>query len=642
MTLRQKLLLTVAGLVVLVVAAVAWMVSLRTRQALAQIEQQRSTALLAQVRGEFQRQADAIARALERMAGSERVQRIAFDATHGGDITPYVSEAATLAQAYQLDFLELVTSDGTILSSAQAPARFGYREPIAEGPGPYLQNVETNSGAMLGMICRQAIPVGTGVPSAPMVGVPGRNSSFFLVGGRKLDADFIRSLPLPNGMYVWFYAGNQYSSNAQFNRSTPTAGAPGTPDSHPSTPTAGAPGTPDSPKLLSSTPVPIENLGGILSAALASGNEVHQMVSISQERFDHADVQAVPMKDQSGAISAVLLVGASHRPTLELLQHIRAIAYAVAGAGILLAIVCSLWVAGVFSRPVERLAAASREVAAGNWNVHVAAGSRDELGQLAEAFNAMTRELLQQRERLLQAERVAAWRELARRLAHELKNPLFPLQITVENLLRARSLPAPEFDEVFEESARTLREEIMHLKAIVARFSDFSKMPQPELRTVDVNALVEKVAALHRPQIEQSPKPVSLELELDPARPQASLDPELMHRVLSNLVLNALDAMPEGGRITIATRAAPEALEISVSDSGVGLTPEERDRLFTPYYTSKQHGTGLGLAIVQSVVSDHHGSISVSSEPGRGATFTIRLPRRREQQAEELGAGAQA
>jgi signal transduction histidine kinase len=614
MTLRQKLLVTIAGLVVLVVAAASWMISLRTRQALLQIEQQRSAALLAQVRGEFQRQADGIARALERMASSERVQRIAFDATHGGDTTLYVSEAATLAKDYQLDFLELVTSDGTILSSAQAPARFGYREALADAPGPFLQNVETNSGTLLGMICQQAVS-----PQHANIGragdpVPVGNATFYLVGGRKLDADFIRSLPLPAGMYVWFYAGNRYGASAQL----------------------------DSLKLLSSTPVPIENLGGILSAALASGSEVHQMVTLSQERFDHADVQAAPLKDQSGAISAVLLVGASRRPTLELMQHIRTIAYAVAGAGILLAILCSLWVAGVFSRPVERLAAASREVAAGNWNVHVAAGSRDELGQLAEAFNTMTRELLQQRERLLQAERVAAWRELARRLAHELKNPLFPLQITVENLVRARSLPQQEFDEVFEESARTLREEIMHLKAIIARFSDFSKMPQPELQTVDVNALVEKAAALHRSQLQQAPKSVLLELELDPASPQAALDPELMHRVLSNLLLNALDAMPEGGRIKIATRATPQAIEISVSDSGLGLTPEERDRLFTPYYTSKQHGTGLGLAIVQSVVSDHHGSITVSSEPGGGATFTIRIPQRAADIATDLREEARA
>lgn len=580
MTLRQKLLLTISGLVVLVVAAVAWTVSMRTSRALERIEQQRSAALLAQVRGEFQRQGDAISQALQRMAASERVQRIAFEVSHGGEVTSYVPEAAALAQEYQLDFLELVNSDGAILSSAQASARFGYREQLAAANGPFLQGVETNDGEALGLICQREISQGGG--------------ALYLVGGRKLDAEFLRTLPLSDGMYVWLYGSNKLPLDAR--------------------------------KMLGSTPVAFDYFHDILSSALASGSEVRAMVNISPERFDHADVEAVPMKNQAGAVSAVLLVGVSRRPVLELLQHIRSIAYAVAGGGILLAILASLWVAGVFSRPVEELAAAAREVGAGNWNVHVARRGRDELGELAEAFNAMTRELLLQRERLLQAERVAAWRELARRLAHELKNPLFPLQITVENLLRARQLPEAEFEEVFQESSRTLLEEIAHLKTIIGRFSDFSKMPQPERRSVHVNALVEKVAALHRSQMQESTHPMTLAMNLDPSDPQAALDPELMHRVLSNLLLNALDAMPNGGRVEFATRATAEGIEISVSDSGVGLTPEERDRLFTPYYTSKQHGTGLGLAIVQSVVSDHGGSVGVSSEPGRGTTFTIRIP----------------
>jgi signal transduction histidine kinase len=593
MNLRQKLLLTIAGVVVLAVIAVTWTVSVRTRRALEEIEQQRSAGLLAQVRGEFQRQGSGITAALDRMANDERVQRIAFDATHGGDTTVFLSEAATLAQAYQLDFLDLVNADGTILSSAHAPARFGYHEQLSALPGPFLQSVEMRDGTTLGLVSQRAISAG--------------NGSFYLVGGRKLDADFLRSLPLPDGMFVWFYASNQ----AQLD--------PG--------------------KMLSSTAVPIENFRDILSAALVSGNEVSRMVRISPQRFDHADVQAVPMKDQSGAVTAVLLVGASRKPTLELLQHIRAIAYAVAGGGILLSTLASLWVAGIFSRPVEQLAAASRAVAGGDWNVRVENSSRDELGQLAEAFNAMTRELLEQRERLVQTERVAAWRELARRLAHELKNPLFPLQITVENLLRAHELAPAEFDEVFHESARTLLEEIAHLKAIIARFSDFSKMPQPQLETVDVNALVEKAAALHRLQMHEARQEIELELTLDPSQPKAWLDPELMHRVLSNLLLNALDAMPDGGMLKLATRSNAENVEIAVSDSGVGLTPEERERLFTPYYTSKQHGTGLGLAIVQSVVSDHHGSVSVQSEAGRGTTFTLRIPRGVEQSG---GTGASA
>ncbi len=117
-------------------------------------------------------------------------------------------------------------------------------------------------------------------------------------------------------------------------------------------------------------------------------------------------------------------------------------------------------------------------------------------------------------------------------------------------------------------------------------------------------------------------------IDLDDSLPSIDADPDLLHRALSNLVLNALDAMPEGGTITLRTSATPEHVRIEVSDTGGGLTREECERLFTPYYTTKRHGTGLGLAIVQSVVSDHGGSITVDSMPGKGTTFRIDLPRR--------------
>jgi nitrogen fixation/metabolism regulation signal transduction histidine kinase len=267
-------------------------------------------------------------------------------------------------------------------------------------------------------------------------------------------------------------------------------------------------------------------------------------------------------------------------------------------------------------------------VAAGQWDTHVEVPNTEELGELAEAFNTMTHEIITQRERLLQSERVAAWRELARRLAHELKNPLFPLQITVENLLRARSLPEAEFDEIFRESTTTLLAEISNLKTIIGRFSDFSKMPQPQLQRVQVNDLLKRIVALHEPQFSATGKPaIQAELKLDENLPEIDADPDLLHRVFSNLVLNAMDAMPEGGTIALLTRQNGDGIRVEISDTGVGLKQEECERLFTPYYTTKQHGTGLGLAIVQSVISDHRGSITVESEPGRGATFKIDLPR---------------
>jgi len=225
------------------------------------------------------------------------------------------------------------------------------------------------------------------------------------------------------------------------------------------------------------------------------------------------------------------------------------------------------------------------------------------------------------------AERVAAWRELARRLAHELKNPLFPLQLTVENLVRARQQSPEQFDEVFRESSSTLLAEITNLKTIISRFSEFSRMPQPQLQRVLVNEIVQNVARLMQAQL-RSPEraPIECRLELAEVLQPIAADPELLHRALSNLALNAMDAMEQGGTLTMRTRQSDDRVFVEVADTGTGLTAEECERLFTPYYTSKAHGTGLGLAIVQSIISDHGGRISVRSEPGRGTTFMIELP----------------
>ena len=251
----------------------------------------------------------------------------------------------------------------------------------------------------------------------------------------------------------------------------------------------------------------------------------------------------------------------------------------------------------------------------------------NEIGQLARAFNQMTQQLREQRERLIQAERVAAWREIARRLAHELKNPLFPLQTTVENLQRAKAQNPEQFEEVFRESTGIMLSEIDTLKKIVGRFSDFAKMPQPELGPVNLNDIVKSILKLFEPQFSAVGRPpISPEVHLDEALPVIQADSTLLHRALENLVLNAMDAMPAGGVLMLRTAHQGGNVQLEVSDTGSGLTPEECERLFTPYYTTKQHGTGLGLAIVQSVISDHGGRIVVESESGVGTRFISRSP----------------
>src|SRR5437588_812003 len=264
-------------------------------------------------------------------------------------------------------------------------------------------------------------------------------------------------------------------------------------------------------------------------------------------------MHALPLRGRDQQLVGVLLVGQSQRYYVELEHQITLVALLVGGAGILLAGLLSGWTAGRVTRPVEQLAQAARQVANGNWNTRVDLRSEDELGELAESFNQMTRELLEQRERLIQSERVAAWRELARRLAHELKNPLFPLQLTVENLLRARQQSPEVFEEMFQESTATLLAEIANLKSIIGRFSEFSRMPQPQLQQANANEIMQGVARLFEAQLRSQRAGITCTLDLDDRMPMIAADPDLLHRAISNLLLNAMDAMPEGGTLTLRT-----------------------------------------------------------------------------------------
>jgi two-component system, NtrC family, nitrogen regulation sensor histidine kinase NtrY len=586
MNLRQRLLLVFSLTVIFAVAAVAYIVSVRTREAFAQADQERTDGLVAQFHREFDRRGQEIQDKLHRMGSTESVARIALDMDHGGDPSTYLNEANALAQQYGLDFLEIIGPDGSIISSAQWPARFGYKDALPDDTGPaFLKKEELPQESALGLFAA------TGVRSG--------ETKIYLVGGERLDKEFLHSLATPAGSQLMLYSTDE---------------------------------TGFKPRDLVGIDGPItapEKYQPLIQLAMERHVEVSAIVSPTSDRRDSLFTTAIPLMNRQGNVVSVLMIGRPRRELITLQDHIRAVALTVGGVGILLAIAVSLWITGRVTRPIVELAAASRQVAAGDWDVRVSPhNASGEVADLAEAFNRMTSQLLEQRERLVQSERVAAWRELARRLAHELKNPLFPLQLTVENLVKARQVLPNEFDEIFDESTKTLMAEIQNLKTIIQRFSDFSKMPQPQLQAVNVNEIAERVAALHEPALKNREHPVEMKLNLDPQIPVIALDSELLHRALSNLVLNAMDAMPQGGSITINTSVRGETVRIEVADTGTGLTKEECERLFTPYYTTKQHGTGLGLAIVQSVVTDHGGTIGVESTPGQGTTFIIDLPRR--------------
>ncbi len=601
MMFRRKLLTVFALTVFLSVAAVAILVMVMTRNAFERTESQRTAALIAQFQREFNHQREEVAGRVEAIAMSEAVSRMATTLSGTpADSAAYFDLAKSQAESHPLDFLELVDAGGTIISSAQWPAKFGYPETgfatlsaSSEQPA-FLKLEEVQDSTSLGLFAVRATRVG--------------EHPIYAVGGRRLDKTFLSALDLPEGMRALLYQnrGDHFSPDLLLD---PAAG--NTPDpAHPA-----------------------EKLASLIDAVRQYNVEMTGVVHWSSDQADDEVIQAIPLrgagKDQP--LLGVLLIGNSRRSYVELKRQIRASALLVGGSGIVLAILLSSWAAARVTRPVEQLAVAAQSVASGHWDTRVDVLGNDELAQLADSFNRMTTELLSQKEKLVQTERVAAWRELARRLAHELKNPLFPLQLTVENLVRAREHSPEQFEEVFRESARTLLAEISNLKVIIGRFSEFSKMPHPQLQQVSVNELLRGVAQLFQAQLQAPGRPeIRCTLELQESIEPIEADPELLHRAVSNLVLNAMDAMPQGGTLTLRSRGEDGKAILEVADTGSGLTPEECDRIFTPYYTSKQHGTGLGLAIVQSVVSDHGGRISVRSQPGDGTTFTIELAKRRD------------
>jgi two-component system nitrogen regulation sensor histidine kinase NtrY len=292
------------------------------------------------------------------------------------------------------------------------------------------------------------------------------------------------------------------------------------------------------------------------------------------------------------------------------------------GAAATAALLLGHLVAGRITRPVEALSAAAREVAAGNLEARVRAKASGEVGQLVAAFNAMTSELAASRERLAAAERIAAWREVARRLAHEIKNPLTPIAMSVDTLRDALEQERPDFREIFQEGTAAIQEEVRRLKRIVDEFSRFARLPRPELVPLPSSELVSSLLALY-----PAPPPgIALEHDVAPDLPRVNVDRDQILQVLLNLVRNAVEAMGSGGTLRILARREGSEVAISVSDTGPGIRPEDLPSVFEPYFTTKESGTGLGLAIADRIVREHSGRIDVRSRPGEGATFTMRLP----------------
>jgi two-component system, NtrC family, nitrogen regulation sensor histidine kinase NtrY len=413
------------------------------------------------------------------------------------------------------------------------------------------------------------------------------------------------------------------------------------------------PGTKDTDRILVAEAAQLAT-NGPYSFAVIAGRRIDPKLFDSVIRAGRVDVRIVPVgggdplldprgKDWAALTTAdapipIELLGHDKRPfaTVEIAvsdgdldEVLRKLTYTSAGlalAALGAVVLIGLLVARRTARDLESLVEGSLAASRGDLDHRVPVRSKDEVGAVANAFNFMMEDLRTSKERLVIAERIAAWQDIARRLAHEIKNPLTPIQMSMDTLRKTWKKKHPAFDEILEESTTTVLQEADRLKQIVTEFSEFARLPKPEFQRLDLNEVIRSALTLY-----QGAVPVETKLT---TIPELDADKNQINQVVLNLIENARDAIGQraNGRITVSTRlgeAGDRAL-LTIEDNGPGVPTEIKDRVFAPYFTTKhmKGGTGLGLAIVHRIVSDHGGRINVGDAPGGGARFSIELPLR--------------
>ncbi|MEO5987729.1 MAG: ATP-binding protein [Candidatus Eisenbacteria bacterium] len=271
------------------------------------------------------------------------------------------------------------------------------------------------------------------------------------------------------------------------------------------------------------------------------------------------------------------------------------------------------------TRPLRTLSMGFERVAGGDLSARVPEEGATEMRLLATSFNHMTSNLSEARTQLAAAEREAAWREVARRLAHEIKNPLTPMRLSLHRLQRRVDLVPPEQRPAVRDSLNALLEEVEHLTRLAEQFSQYARLPEPQHERFDLSALARSAAALHEPAH------ASIQLHCDRAY-EVTGDRLLLSRAVHNLVLNACEASPSGAIVEVGTGGADAEVWLEVLDRGPGLPLDLGDKVFEPYVSTKNRGSGLGLSLVRDIATQHGGRVTIENREGGGAKARLTLP----------------
>ncbi len=476
-------------------------------------------------------------------------------------------------QTGRLEILKLLAEDGQILTSGHWPASFGALD-------PQFGTYQTNPGSTA-RIVDEATPAG----SAPSLQrwATGRWGSreVTVVAGRFLDADALERMRARVGADLLALC---------------------------------RPGLPE----------------GRCIAVRGDKLKTDAPFDPDEEWTDRLVLSQVPLG--AGADPPVLIAALDRQAIDNVEAGIVQRAILVGALSIAFAMLLGVFLATRQVRPVEALAGAAGRLAEGDLTTRVGTlGGGSEMRGLVAAFNKMAADIERSQTKLKQAERVAAWREIARGLAHELKNPLTPILGAMDIIRKARRLGRADFDDILNEQADAVVEEVMRLKELADAFSRFARLPEPKLEPLNMVQVVDNAIALYAAE---EVGEVSVRRRYGAELPLLRADRTQMATAVTNLVKNAVEAMDGKGRLTVTLRrgaatSPPERayLELVIEDSGPGIAPDVQDRLFTPYMTTKgSRGTGLGLALVHRIVMEHEGAIEVGRADDGGAAFTLRLP----------------
>lgn len=535
-----------------------------------------TSALAAEWRGMADRAATAVAEAAHGTELRGLLTRVADGTLTRGDAR-LVNAAPRRLATHQLDFFQILDDQGVVLSNGHWPVFYGRVDPTG---------LEVVRGRQRGPSVHWRVVRGErvlAVESASPVVVGER--TFHLVGGIALTTDRLSEMGLRLGSALYL----------QMNDGT---------------------------RILPAG-VTLQDTEHLRRARVTTRPEL-TFISGEAPVGAPASVSLLPVRHPEGQTLGEFVIRVSQERLNTLATDLRWAFLSVGALGAVVAFVVGFWIARRITRPIEELARAAARVGVGRSAGRLPEATPDEVGDLVRAFGRMTSDLDESRRELVRAERIAAWREIAQKLAHEIKNALSPIQISVETIQRSHRAGRADFEEILDESVHTVRDEVEGLRHLVNEFSQFARMPELKLRSGDLNAVVQHAATLH----EKNDRGVVIERRLAPELPRMWLDAEALGRAVGNLVLNAVEASPPGRTVIVTTVAPdPNQFEVVVDDSGPGVPEDARDRVFEPYFTTKSGGTGLGLALAYKIVAEHGGRIEIGDRPGGGGRFRILFAR---------------